>query len=169
MKAIDVIRNAMAISDRATMQLIEDMRDAPLAQPTPCGGNHPLWVLGHITFIEAGMPAILFGEPHPLERWAPLFAPGSEPAPDASAYPPFDEVLAAYRDLRARNLQFLEQLGDAGLDRPTVSPPPGLEHVMRTAADAFLLMALHQMNHRGQVADARRAAGRKPVFTPGRT
>jgi hypothetical protein len=28
-------------------------------------------------------------------------------------------------------------------------------------------MAIHQMNHRGQVADARRAAGRQPIFTPG--
>src|SRR5678816_170256 len=102
MKAIDLIRNAMHMCDQATFGLIEDMRDAPLTQPTPRGGNHPLWVLGHITFVEAGVPTILFGEPHPLERWAPLFAPGAEPTKDASAYPPFDEVLRAYREARAR-------------------------------------------------------------------
>jgi uncharacterized damage-inducible protein DinB len=168
MKAIDLIRAAMQRCERATMQLIEDMRDAPLTQPTPRGGNHPLWVLGHLTFIEAGLPRILFGEPHPLERWAPIFAPGIEPSMDPSAYPPFDEVLKAYHTARARNLQILEQLGDAGLDQPTKSPPAGLEQAMRTAGETFLLMAMHQMNHRGQVADARRAAGRKPVFTPGR-
>jgi uncharacterized damage-inducible protein DinB len=167
MKAIEVIRTALRMSDQATMKLIEDMRDAPLTQPTTRGGNHPLWVLGHITVIEGGIPQVLFGEPNPVQRWAPLFAAGSEPTTDPSAYPPFEEVLRTYRDLRARNLEILEQLGEAGLDRPTVAPPRGLEDVLRTAGDTFLVLALHRMNHRGQVADARRAAGRKPVFTPG--
>jgi len=167
MKAIDAIRTVLAVSDRATLRLIEYMHDAPLTHPTPRGGNHPLWVLGHITFIEAGLPHILFGDPHPLERWAPLFAPGTEPLKEASAYPSFDELLRAYREARARNLQILEQLGESGLDRPTKAPPLGLEEAMRTAGDTFLLLALHQMNHRGQVADARRALGRKPMFTPG--
>ena len=167
MKAMDLIRNAMEMCERGTMMLIEDMRDAPLTQPTPRGGNHPLWVLGHITFVEAGVPSILFGEPHPLERWAPLFAPGSEPIADASAYPSFDEVLRAYRAVRARNLKILEELGEEGLDRPTTAPPRGLEDAMRTAGDTFFVLALHQMNHRGQVAYARRALGRKPLFTPG--
>src|SRR5438045_5432397 len=102
MKAIDVIRSAMQTCERSTMQLIEDMRDAPLTQPTPCGGNHPLWVLGHITFIEGNVPHVLFGEPNPVERWAPLFAAGTEPRADASIYPSFEELLRTYRDLRAR-------------------------------------------------------------------
>src|SRR3954464_719809 len=111
MKAIDVVRNALALADRATLALIEDMRDAPLTQPTPRGGNHPLWVLGHITFIEGNIPHVLFGEPNPVEHWAPLFAAGTEPTSDAGAYPAFEEVLRTYRDLRARNMQILEQLG----------------------------------------------------------
>jgi len=168
MKAIDVLRNALAISDFATLRLIEDMRDAPLTAPTPRGGNHPLWVLGHMAFVEGGIPHILFGEPHPLEKWAPLFAPGTEPLNDAKAYPPFEEILRTYRDLRARNLQILEKLGDEGLLMVPKAPMQGMEDRMKTAADVFTLLALHHMNHRGQVADARRAAGRKPVFTPGR-
>lgn len=166
MKAIDVIRAAMQFSDKAVLELIEDMRDEPFTQPTPRGGNHPLWVLGHITLIEGNIPKVLFGEPNPVARWAPLFAPGTEPKADPAAYPSFDEVLRTYRDLRARNLQILQQLGDAGLDRPTAAPPRGLEHVLGTAGDAFLTIAMHQMSHRGQVADARRTAGRKPIFTP---
>lgn len=166
MNAIDVIRGAMKFSDRAVLELIEDMRDVPLTQPTPRGGNHPLWVLGHITFIEGNIPRVIFGEPNPVAHWAPLFAPGTEPKPDAGAYPPFDEILRTYRDLRARNLQILEQLGESGLDRPTKSPPRGLKDVLGTAGDAFLVIAMHQMSHRGQVADCRRAIGRKPIFTP---
>ena len=68
MKAIDLIRQALQICDRAVIGLAEDMRDSPLTQPTPRGGNHPLWVLGHITFVEGNLPHILTGEPHPLAR-----------------------------------------------------------------------------------------------------
>jgi hypothetical protein len=167
MKAIDVIRTAMQVSDRAVVGFIEDMRDAPFTSPTPRGGNHPLWVLGHVTFVEGNLPHILFGEPNPVLHWAPLFAPGSEPTSDATAYPRFDEILRTYRDLHARNLQILDQIGDEGLDRPTKAPPRGLEDVLRTAGETFLIIAMHHMSHRGQVADARRAIGRKPIFTPG--
>ena len=167
MKAIDVIRSAMLTAHHATLQLAEDMRDAPFTAPTPRGGNHPLWVMGHVAFIEGGIPHILFGEPHPLERWAPLFAPGTEPTNNAAAYPPYEEILRTYKDLFARNLEILDRLGEEGLDRPTTSPPRGLEDKLRTAGETFLLTALHQMTHRGQIADARRAAGRKPMFTPG--
>jgi uncharacterized damage-inducible protein DinB len=166
MKAIDIIRTALNTSDKATLQLIEDMRDAALTQPTPRGGNHPLWVLGHITLVEGNVPHVLFGEPNPVANWAPLFAPGTEPRADTAAYPSFEEVLRTYRDLRERNLKILEEIGEDGLDRPTVAPPKGLEDVLGTAGKAFLVIALHQMSHRGQVADARRTAGRKPVFTP---
>src|SRR5215475_5203734 len=115
MKAIDLIQTALQISDRSTMQLIDDMRDAPLTQPTARGGNHPMWVLGHITLLEGNVPHIIFGEPNPVADWAPLFAAGAEPNTDASTYPPFDEVIRTYRDLRARNLKLLEQIGEAGL------------------------------------------------------
>lgn len=166
MKAIDVIKMALAFSDQFTLQLIEDMRDLPLTQPTPRGGNHPLWVLGHLAAAEALIPQVLLGEPDPLEHWRDLFSFGSEPTADPARYPTFDEVLRTYRTLRARNLALLDQIGEGGLDRPTKSPPPGLEQLFDTVGKAFLVTALHQMNHRGQVADARRAAGREPVFAP---
>lgn len=166
MKAIDVIKNALEFSDRGTLGLIEDMRDAALTQPTPRGGNHPLWVLGHITLIEGNIPRVILGEPNPVAHWAPLFAPGTEVKSEASVYPPFEEILRTYRDLRARNLRLLESLGEDRLDQKTAAPPKGLEHVFGTVGATFLTIAMHQMSHRGQVADARRAAGRKPVFTP---
>jgi uncharacterized damage-inducible protein DinB len=165
MKAIDVIRTATHRSHQAILALAEDMRDAPLTQPTPRGGNHPLWVLGHIAFIEGNLPHVLFGEPNPVAHWAPLFAPGSEPTTDPAAYPPFEEILRTYLDLHARNLQTLERLGEAGLDQRTRHPPRGLESMLGTFGDAFLLTALHGMSHRGQIADARRAAGRNTALS----
>jgi len=167
MKALDAIRFALDLSDKSTLALVEDMRDAPLTPPTPRGGNHPLWVLGHVTFVEGGIPEILFGEKNPVAYWAPLFAAGTEPTSDPAAYPSFDELVRTYRGLRERNLRLLADLGEAGLDRPSKAPPRGLEQALATVGSTFLTIGLHQMGHRGQVADARRAAGRKPLFTPG--
>jgi DinB superfamily len=167
MTSIELIKNALAMGDRGMMMLLEDLRDAPMTSPTPRGGNHPLWVLGHITFVEASTPKVLFGEPHPLAHWAPLFAAGAEPTSDPKAYPSFDEVLKAYREARTKNLKLLDEIGEAGLDRPTKFQPKGLEQVLGTAGQAFMTIAMHQMNHRGQLADCRRALGRKPIFTPG--
>jgi hypothetical protein len=167
MKTIDIVRDTMNRCEKATLGLIEDMRDAPLTQPTSRGGNHPHWVLGHLTFVEGRVPQMIFGEPNPVEHLAPLFQPGSEPKPDGAGYPAFDELLSTYRRLRQRNQEIFAKLGEEGLDHPVKAAPAGMENFLRTAGDVFLTIAIHQMGHRGQVADARRVAGRKPVFTPG--
>jgi hypothetical protein len=172
MKAIDVIRMALQMTDESTAALAADMRDAPLTRPISrdgnSSGNHPLWILGHLAFIEGSIPGILLGPekggPNPVERWAHLFATGTEPKDDPGLYPSFDEVLSALRSQRARTLQLLEEVGDAGLDRVPIAPPPALADAMTTFGQAFMLLALHQMVHYGQVADARRVAGVKPPF-----
>src|SRR5437867_5380515 len=163
MKAFDLIRWAMKMTDAATARLVEDMREHPLTQPTlgakgGCG-NHPLWVLGHLCVIEGAIPHILLGEPNPVEHWKPMFAAGSVPKTDPAAYPSFDEVLRTYRDLRARNLRLLDEIGEAGLDRKPKHVPPGFEDMMLTFGHTLLLITLHNMVHYGQVTDARRVAG----------
>jgi hypothetical protein len=164
MKAIELIRWAMQMTEQGTTALVADMRDAALTQPTSRGGNHPLWILGHLAYLEGAIPTVLLGEPNPAERWAPLFASGTQPKTDASAYPSFDEVLKTYRDMRARNLKLLDELGEAALDRIPKQIPPGFEDAMKTFGHTFLLIALHNMVHYGQIADARRVAGHKPLM-----
>jgi uncharacterized damage-inducible protein DinB len=162
MTKIDLIRWALRTADESTARLVEDMRDQPLTRPTARGGNHALWVLGHLAVVEGMIPHTVFGEPNPLQHWWRLFGTGSEPSDDAGSYPPFDEVLATYRRLRASNLARLEEIGEAGLERAPKVIPPGFESRMQTIGRTFHLIALHQMFHLGQVADARRAAGREP-------
>ena len=168
MKRIDLIRWAMRMTDEATDRMVADLRDAPLTRPTPGGsggdGNHPLWTIGHLCVIEAGIPSILFGEPHPLEHWFGLFATGTQPSDDAGIYPPFDEILRTYHAMRARNLKLLDEIGEAGLDRVPANVPPGFQDMMTTFGQTFLLIALHNMVHYGQIADARRVAGLKPLL-----
>ena len=168
MQAIELIRWAMQLTDEGTAALVADMRDCPLTPSTPGAkggdGNHPIWLLGHLAFIEGDIPRTLLGEPNRVAHWAELFAPGTQPRADADGYPSFDEVLNTYRDLRKRNLKLLDEIGEAGLDRIPKAPPPGFEDVMKTFGHTFLLITLHNMVHYGEIADARRVAGRKPLM-----
>ncbi len=164
MKAIDLIRWALTKTDEWVRDAAEDMRNAPLTQPTSRGGNHPLWVLGHLAFYEGTFSQLLFGEPNPVEHWRPMFGRGTQPTTDAEAYPPYDELLEKYRGLRAQNLARLDEIGEAGLDLPSAAMSPGSKDVPLTRGQLLLVIALHQMSHLGQIADARRAAGREPRF-----
>jgi len=168
MKAIDLVRWAMQMSERGTAALVADMREAPLTFATPGAkggdGNHHVWLLGHLAYIEGAVQHVLLGESNPVEHWATLFAPGTRPTGEPHKYPSFDEVLAKYRELRAANLRLLDRLGEAGLDRPPKWVPPGFEDSMKTAGQTLLLICLHNMVHYGQIADARRVAGREPLM-----
>ena len=93
MKAIDLIRWAMQFTEEGTVRLIDDIRNNPLVTPNARGGNHPLWNMGHLAYIEGSLHHIVTGEPNPVEKWAPLFATGTQPQTQASAYPPFEEII----------------------------------------------------------------------------
>ncbi len=76
-----------------------------------------------------------------------------------AAYPPFAEVARQYVRLRET------QHAAAGIaaakptsTSATVAPPKGREREFATYGSSFLVLALHQMIHRGHVTDARRAA-----------
>jgi uncharacterized damage-inducible protein DinB len=69
-------------------------------------------------------------------------------------------VREKYLQLRERNLKILESLTEADLDKPTKAPPKGREREFATYGQSFLVLALHQAMHRGNLTDARRAVGR---------
>lgn len=165
MKAIDAIRIALSLGDD-DLHFIEDMREAPLTRPTSYTGNHPLWILGHLTVAEGRLHQIILGEPNPVEHWKPIFDWGTEPSDDVTIYPPLDEVMRTYRQLRAKTLAFLEEMGDDGLDRPPKASPPGFAAAFSTVGKTLLTIASHQSFHGGQASVARRAGGRKPFFVP---
>jgi hypothetical protein len=165
MKAIDAIRIGLKLTD-LDLHFFEDMRHAPLTQPMPYGGNHPWWLIGHLTWAEGNVVKIIRGVPNPAERWSQLFMWGTEPALDASTYPPFDELIRTYRELRKQNLALLDEIADAGLDTPTKNPPPGLEKQFGTAGQVFATIAFHQNYHFGQASVTWRAAGKQPSFVP---
>jgi hypothetical protein len=160
MQTKDAIKFALATSNGAVLSLIDKMEGAATTFPTPNGGCHPLWVLGHLTLVEGMIPGVLFGDQNPVAEWQKYFGENTEPVDNAGAYPPFTEVRAKYLELRERNLKLLESLGEADLDKSTEAPPKGREREFATFGSSFLVLALHQMMHRSHVTDALRAAGR---------
>jgi uncharacterized damage-inducible protein DinB len=165
MHAKETIKFALTASNGAVLSVIDRMSDAATTFPTPNGGCHPLWVLGHLTMVEGMIPGVLFGEKNPVAEWQKYFGESSEPVDNAGAYPPFAEVRDKYLELRERNLKLLDSLSEEELDKPTTAPPKGREQEFATYGRSFLVLALHQMMHRSHVTDALRAAGRTALAT----
>jgi hypothetical protein len=164
MKANDAIRTTLKFSDMG-IKYLATMADAPLLRPGPWGGNHAMWIAGHLAVVEGRLQQILHGGPNPGHHWTPLFVWGSEPTDDPAAYPPFDEVLAKFQELRAQTHAFLDEFGDAGLDRPTKCQPPGFTG-FETAGAAITIIAGHAIGHLGGLTVCRAAAGKGRLFVP---
>ncbi|HZZ29460.1 MAG TPA: DinB family protein [Pirellulales bacterium] len=164
MKTVDFIRKGLEGSARGALLLVDDMKDAPLTFPTPKGGNHPLWVMGHMAHTEGSLVQhIMLGRPNPVAHWGELFGMKSEPTADAGRYPSLDEIREKFLELRAETMKLLDTLSDADLDQPAKGCPPEMKEFVGTYWQCFLIIIFNTMTHRGQVADARRAAGRKPL------
>lgn len=163
MNAIDYIKMSLENSKGWAMGLLSDMKDAPLTQPTPNGGNHPLWVLGHITRAESDLlDGFILGQPNRFPELE-AFSMGNTPSTDASQYPSMDELFAKFEQIRAATLAHLDTLSDADLDQKTHAPEE-FGASFATVGACFAAMSTHISFHAGQVADARRAAGRDPLM-----
>jgi hypothetical protein len=166
MKSSETIRMALNFGDRG-MRALEEMSSNPFTRPGEFGGNHPMWIAGHLAVIEGRLQKILHDTPNPVEHWKPLFDWGTEPSDNPAVYPPFEEVLKTYKSLRAKTMAYLDQVGEEGLDRPTALPPPAdFGGAFDTVGKAMLVIAYHQAVHVGQASVPRRASGKSPGFVP---
>jgi hypothetical protein len=164
MKTTDFIKHSLASSKDWSLGLITDMKDAPLTQPTPNGGNHPLWVLGHLIHSESNLlDVFILGKVNRFPEWDGVFSMTATPSTDASVYPSMDELLAKFEEMRAATLAHLDTLSDDDLDARSHAPEEFGPH-FGTVGACFAAMSGHSSFHTGQVADARRAAGREPLM-----
>lgn len=164
MRPSEIIERSLTFSYEWILPLAEDLADAPFTDPTGSQGNHPTWILGHMTFSKAGLLAMISGQESPVADWKERFSGGTQPRYEASFYPAYDTILQAYRDTHQQALSLLQQLGDERLDaKPlfvweAIADDPDFQ----TNARLFLFIAMHEMSHRGQLADARKVLSRKP-------
>ena len=160
MKAVDFVKLSIETSSAWIMGLAEDAKSLPLQRPTSNGGNHPLWILGHLAYSEGNLvQEWCKGEANPLADWAEIFGMGSQPSDDASAYPPIDEVFEKLVQIRASTISYVESLTDDGLDQPSHAGE-GAKEWFPTVGHCLAAVANHFCFHGGQLADARRAGGR---------
>ena len=163
MTAIEFIKVSLQNSAGWAMGLINDMKDAPLTQPTSSGGNHPLWVLGHIVRAESDLlDGFILGKPNRFPELENC-GMGHEPSTNADDYPPMDELLGKFEEIRSATLAHLDTLSDDDLDQKSHAPEE-FGATFGTVGACFAAMGTHMAFHTGQVADARRAAGRKPLM-----
>jgi len=159
MQSIDLIRDNLRRSRDRVLARVEEMRDFCVVSPTPRGGCHTLWVLGHLAYIEAlVVMKIMLGNSNPLADWEEIFD-GADVSADIGRFPPFDQVLKRCRAEREATLALLDSLTEADLDRPSAASPPGFEDTFGTYRLCLQYAADHWYMHRGNLADARRAAG----------
>lgn len=159
MQSIDLIRENLRRSRDLTLARIEEMKDHALVFPTPNGGSHTLWVLGHLTFVEGlVIREFMLGEENPAAGWSAAFD-GEGTSDDPSVYPDFDDVLAACRESRERTLTLLDSYVEDDLDRTGSTVPAGFEQYFGTYRRCFQYVSDHWLMHRGNLADSRRAAG----------
>jgi hypothetical protein len=159
MQSIDLLRDNLTRSRDRVLVRVEEMREHGLVFPTPNGGCHTLWVLGHLAYIEAlVIRRFMLGEENPLAHWQPVFDSGHVTG-DGSLYPSFDQALATCREARESTLALLDSLSEDDLDRVSANAPTGFAEMFGTYRLCLQYVADHWYMHRGHLADARRAAG----------
>ncbi len=166
MNTIEFIKTSIATSRGMTLNLINDLKNEPLAQPTVNGGNHALWILGHITYSESSLLHCMIQgkESCPLNHLKEHFDFKCTPSTDASIYPSFDSLIADYETAHNETMAYLDTLTNDDLNKPALGCPDEYKDFFGTVAQCFMIMSLHPSMHYGQLADTRRALGREPMM-----
>lgn len=163
MKTTDYIKSTLDNGKGWLLGLLDAIKDAPLTQPTPNGGNHPLWILGHIVHSESNLlDGFVLGTPNRFPELDNCNM-GTTPKTNASDYPSFDELLSKFEEIRAASLAHLATLSDEDLAAKSHAPEE-FGDGFGTVGSCYAAMDSHMAFHAGQVADCRRAAGREPLM-----
>ena len=124
MQSIHLLRDNLTKSRDRVLARVEEMREHCTVFPTPKGGGHTLWVLGHLAYIEAlVVRRFMLGGENPMAEWAEVFD-GADVSGDISRYPPFDQVLARCREVRDSTVVLIDSLSEDDLDRSSAKVPP---------------------------------------------
>jgi hypothetical protein len=164
MKGTDVIKAALADTQRQLGRYLADLSDADLlVRPVP-GANHIAWQLGHLIGAEgyiladnlpgAAYPALPAGF---AERHTKEMSHGDM----TDGWLRKEEYLALFNKVRAATIAAVDKLSDADLDRPTSGK---MAKYMPTLGALLLLASNHVLMHAGQFTTVRRKLGKPVLF-----
>ena len=159
MDSIHLIRENLKRSEAIVLSRIEDMREHCMVPPNSRGGCHTLWILGHLAYIEGlVVRRFMLGESNPLSHWKEIYD-GDEVSNDIDRFESFDHSLQECRLIRASTVSLLDTFQEHDLDKSSVQSPDGTNELFGTYRRCFQYCSDHWLMHRGQLADARCAAG----------
>ncbi|HTQ39845.1 MAG TPA: DinB family protein [Pirellulales bacterium] len=124
------------------------------------GANHPLWIAGHVAFVDNRILGVFFSKSMEKPGYAEKFGRSSKPSPNPADYPPPDEVLNFRRERRSTLLDCIATLSDADFEKPV---PAGLPPFVQNYGQMFAFLAVHEGTHTGQLSMCRRVLGHAPV------
>lgn len=159
---IDEVLNSYRLTLDYLRRLVADVPDEDFCRQPNGVVNHPAWVIGHLTqSCQAIGGELGLAEWLPAE-WAALYATGSVPTSDRSAYPSKSKLLTALADGAERVSVRVIALGDVGMSAPL--PDERYRAVLPTVGHAAAhILISHTAVHVGQVSVWRRAAGYPPL------
>ena len=154
--------HAMVFVRNWLKQLIDSLSDEQmLHQPVP-GGNHALWIIGHLAWCDDLFWSQIGGfESTSPAEWKGIFGDGSTPSANASDYPPIDEMKRTFDRNRETLLGWLDGFDDAKLAEPL---PDDWKSFAPTYEALIATMAAHEGVHIGQATVIRKSLGMKPAI-----
>ena len=162
MKGTDVIKAALADTQRQLGRYLADLSDADLlVRPVP-GANHIAWQVGHLINSERAMLAKYVpgaSLPELPAGWTEQHSNKEGAAKESPAgFRTKAEYLSLFNQMREATLAALDKLPDADLDKSTSW------QMAPTIGAVFLLQANHTMMHAGQFSVVRRKLGKPVLF-----
>jgi len=78
------------------------------------GGNHALWTMGHLAFLEGGIYALVTDSAHPTPSLGAAVRARHTAIGRRQRLPAAGELIGAYQKYRANNIEALNKMDDAG-------------------------------------------------------
>ncbi len=153
---------ALEFSRRNLLALLEDIPDDKLCHQPVAGGNHALWIMGHLTQTDEWFPRGFGGYESRLPaQWNELFGMGSKPVGDVSAYPPVAEIREAMNSRRQEMIGWFKSMPPEKLLEPL-----GGDWEMFAPNHVGLAQSIawHEGMHTGQLTVVRKSLGIAPKY-----
>ncbi len=160
-----IIENGIAALNFArnwTLELLSDIPQDKLTHQPCAGGNHALWIAGHIAYADDLFASKVGNNRGRFsDSWVKLFGMETTPQADAGVYPSLSELTNALADNREGLLAWFGSMSAEDLAKPLP------EDFRPFAANQGILMttiAWHEGLHAGQLTVVRKSLGLAPKF-----
>lgn len=150
----------MNLARSKVLDLAKDIPEDKLTWAPLPGGNHALWVLGHLAWTDDYFVAFFSKKPSAISPdWPKRFGMGSTPTTDASAYPSLAQVKDSMCNARDRLIDWFKLMDEKQLLSPLPSDWTGFAPNFACMMNSI---AWHEGLHAGQLSVCCRGLGIKP-------